>query len=260
MEPLLKLDRATVRFQNPGGSAFTAAEHVNLHVSHREWVCLLGPERCGKSSLLALMAGHLRAAEGQVLHEGSEVTSPSRTRALVSNPPILLPWLSCYGNAYGAAERAFGGREPRARLRERALQAIEQAGLAAVIDRRPLELPLELQRRLGLARALAMNPSLLLLDEPLLGLDGAARDAMQQTLGELRERAGCAALITARHIDDVVPSVDRVLVMTQGPSARLSREVALCTAPAAAAAAPGHHHRADLQRVLQESPPSSLAA
>jgi nitrate/nitrite transport system ATP-binding protein len=151
--------------------------------------------------------------------EGREIDGPSPERAVVFQNHSLLPWLSAYGNVHLAVERVFGGRESKARLKERTLAALELVGLTASKDKRPSEISGGMKQRVGIARALAMEPKVLLMDEPFGALDALTRANLQDSLMEIQAKVGSTVVMITHDVDEAVLLSDRVVMMTNGPAA-----------------------------------------
>ncbi|HXG28640.1 MAG TPA: ABC transporter ATP-binding protein [Nevskiales bacterium] len=224
----LQIDHATVEFKTRKGS-FRAIENINLAVAQGEFVSIIGHSGCGKSTLLNLVAGLVEATQGGAILNGREIHGPGPDRAVVFQNHSLLPWLTAYGNVHLAVERVFGGRERRAQLRRRSEAALELVGLAHARNRHPHELSGGMKQRVGIARALAMEPKLLLMDEPFGALDALTRASLQDSLMEIQQRLGSTVIMVTHDVDEAVLLSDRIVMMTNGPAASVGQvlEVAL---------------------------------
>jgi nitrate/nitrite transport system ATP-binding protein len=218
----LQIDHATVAFRTRKGS-FCAIENINLAVAQGEFVSVIGHSGCGKSTLLNLIAGLVEAAQGGAVLNGREIHGPGPDRAVVFQNHSLLPWLTAYGNVYLAVERVFGGRERRAQLRRRSEAALELVSLAHARNRHPHELSGGMKQRVGIARALAMEPKVLLMDEPFGALDALTRASLQDSLMEIQQRLGSTVVMVTHDVDEAVLLSDRIVMMTNGPAASVGQ-------------------------------------
>jgi len=197
-----------------GDRSVLAVEGVDLAVRPKEFTVLLGPSGCGKSTLLNLVAGFELPTRGEVIANGRAVTAPSPERAVVFQEPALFPWLSVYENV------VFGPKTQRrapAEYRARAEKILEQVGLAGFGAHYPAELSGGMKQRVGIARVLAMEPPVLLMDEPFGSLDAQTRTLMQELLLGLWERHHQTVLFITHDIEEALLLADRVCVMTARP-------------------------------------------
>jgi nitrate/nitrite transport system ATP-binding protein len=211
---------AEMVFETRKGS-FHALTKVNLTVAQGEFITLIGHSGCGKSTLLNLLAGLTTATEGALICAGREIAGPSPERAVVFQNHSLLPWLTCFENVYLAVERVFGAKESKAQLRERTAQALELVGLSAASSKRPNEISGGMKQRVGIARALSMEPKVLLLDEPFGALDALTRAHLQDELLRIVGRTGSTVVMVTHDVDEAVLLSDRIVMMTNGPAATI---------------------------------------
>jgi len=202
-------------------TSFEALRDVNLDVARGECVAIIGHSGCGKSTLLNLLAGLLMPGTGGLTCGYREIAGPGPDRAVVFQNHSLLPWLTCFDNVHLAVEKVFGGREKRDVLRRRTLDALEMVGLAQAAVKRPHELSGGMKQRVGIARALAMQPRVLLMDEPFGALDALTRASLQDTLIRLHAQLGMTVVLITHDVDEAVLLADRVVMMTQGPGATI---------------------------------------
>ncbi|TSE27137.1 ABC transporter ATP-binding protein [Tepidimonas aquatica] len=207
-------------FSTPKG-AFVALRDIHLTIAKGEFVALIGHSGCGKSTLLNLIAGLTRPSAGVLLCAGREITGPGPERAVVFQNHSLLPWLTCFDNVYLAVERVFGANEPKARLRERTSAALELVGLAHAAHKRPGEISGGMKQRVGIARALAMEPKVLLMDEPFGALDALTRAKLQDELLDIVARTHSTVVMVTHDVDEAVLLADRIVMMTNGPAATI---------------------------------------
>jgi nitrate/nitrite transport system ATP-binding protein len=225
----IDVQRATMVFQTRRGP-FHALLDVDLQVAKGEFVSLIGHSGCGKSTLLNLVAGLLQATEGVLLCDGREIAAPGPERAVVFQNHSLLPWLTCHQNVHLAVERVFGAKEGRAQLKARVAAALELVGMAHAAHKHPHEISGGMKQRVGIARALAMEPKVLLLDEPFGALDALTRAHLQDELLKIVARMQCTVLMVTHDVDEAVLLSDRIVMMTNGPAATIG-EVATVDLP-----------------------------
>lgn len=190
-----------------------ALNGVDLHVRSKEFVSLIGPSGCGKTTVLKIIAGLLSPTKGEVLIEGRRVLGPGTDRATVFQSPGLMPWRSVVDNVILALEFA---QIPKAQRRDRAIRYVDAVGLEEFHDHYPGELSGGMQQRVGIARALAIEPEVLLMDEPFGALDAMTRGQMQTELVRIWEQERRTVLFITHSIDEAILLSDRVIVMTDG--------------------------------------------
>jgi NitT/TauT family transport system ATP-binding protein len=194
--------------------AHEALRDIDLDIAPGEFVALLGPSGCGKSTLLYLIAGLEQATDGEIQSFGKTVVSPSPDRSLIFQETSLFPWLTVWQNvSFGLSIRGDGLAERKAVARE----ALQRVGLAEAMDKRPDELSGGMRQRVAVARALAMRPKVLLMDEPFAALDVQTRQKMQDFLIDVWRESGASVLFVTHHIDEAVALADRVVVFTARP-------------------------------------------
>lgn len=187
---------------------------IDLQVAAGEFLVLLGPSGCGKSTLLYLMAGLERQTSGEILFFGEPVRGASPDRSLIFQETSLFPWLSVAENTgFGLKVRGDDASERRAA----AQKTLERVGLGAFADKRPDELSGGMRQRVAVARALAMRPRLLLMDEPFAALDVQTRQKMQDFLLDVWKESGASVIFVTHHIDEAIALADRVCVFTARP-------------------------------------------
>ncbi|RJG15689.1 ABC transporter ATP-binding protein [Massilia cavernae] len=215
---------AEMVFDTRKGS-FHALRNIDLNVAQGEFVTLIGHSGCGKSTLLNLIAGLTTATGGALICAGREIAGPSPERAVVFQNHSLLPWLSCFENVYLAVERVFGAREGKARMRERTANALAMVGLTAAASKRPNEISGGMKQRVGIARALSMEPKVLLMDEPFGALDALTRAHLQDELLRIVAQTGSTVVMVTHDVDEAVLLSDRIVMMTNGPAATIGEIV-----------------------------------
>jgi NitT/TauT family transport system ATP-binding protein len=201
-------------FQPRTATRLTALDGVDLQVMDGELVSIVGPSGCGKTTFLSVVDGLIPATSGRILVDGEVVTKPGPDRAVVFQDASLLPWRTVLGNViYGLECLGVRAREAR----ERAVRFIEMVGLSGFEQHYPYELSGGMQQRVNLARALVMDPKILLMDEPFASLDAQTRELMQEELLRIWARAGKTVLFVTHQIDEAIYLSDRVVVLSGRP-------------------------------------------
>jgi NitT/TauT family transport system ATP-binding protein len=196
------------------GRAHAALQAIDLDIAPGEFTVLIGPSGCGKSTLLYLVAGLEPATAGEIRSFGERVVAPSPNRSLIFQETSLFPWLTVWQNvSFGLSIRGTPAAERKAVARE----ALHRVGLTEAIDKRPDELSGGMRQRVAVARALAMRPKVLLMDEPFAALDVQTRARMQDFLLDVWRDSGASVLFVTHHIDEAVALADRVVVFTARP-------------------------------------------
>jgi nitrate/nitrite transport system ATP-binding protein len=204
---------------------FVALENINLSIARGEFVTLIGHSGCGKSTLLNQLAGLLRPTSGVILCGDKEVKGAGPDRGVVFQNHSLLPWLTCFDNVYLAVERVFGETESRLKLKKRTHAALEMVGLTHAEHKHPNEVSGGMKQRVGIARALSMEPKVLLLDEPFGALDALTRARLQDELMGIVKKTGSTVLMVTHDVDEAVLLSDRIIMMTNGPAATIGQIV-----------------------------------
>jgi len=215
----LELSQLGKTYATPAGPA-VIVEDVNLQVREGEFVCVIGHSGCGKSTVLSMVMGLSEPTAGGVILDGKEVVGPGLDRGVVFQSPALLPWLTARENVLLAVEQVARGLS-RAELLRRTDEALAGVGLAQSAERRPAELSAGMRQRVGIARALALEPKVLLLDEPFSLLDTLTRMELQDELLALWEREHKTVLMVTHDVDETLFLADRVVMMTNGPAASI---------------------------------------
>ncbi len=216
----IEIQNAEMSFNTRNG-VFHALRDINLTVKKGEFITLIGHSGCGKSTLLNLLAGLLTASHGAMLCANREIAGPSPERAVVFQNHSLLPWLTCYENVYLAVERVFGAAESKSRLKDRAKAALALVGLSHAEQKRPNEISGGMKQRVGIARALSMEPKVLLMDEPFGALDALTRAHLQDELLKIVAKTGSTTVMVTHDVDEAVLLSDRIVMMTNGPAATI---------------------------------------
>ena len=208
---------------------FPALRNIHLTVAKGEFVTLIGHSGCGKSTLLNLIAGLTMPTEGHLLCANREIAGPGPERAVVFQNHSLLPWLTCFQNVYLGVERVFGAAskstgaasENKAQLVTRTDAALALVGLGAAAHKRPVEISGGMKQRVGIARALAMEPKVLLMDEPFGALDALTRAKLQDELLDIVARTQSTVVMVTHDVDEAVLLSDKIVMLTNGPAATI---------------------------------------
>jgi len=221
-------------FRTPRGP-FQALRGIDLTVARGEFVALIGHSGCGKSTLLNLIAGLAAPTAGAMLCANREIAGPGPERAMVFQNHSLLPWLTCFENVHLGVERVFGAGaraagltpERKPQLKARTEAALALVGLTHATHKRPGEISGGMKQRVGIARALAMEPKVLLMDEPFGALDALTRAKLQDELLEIVARTRSTVVMVTHDVDEAVLLSDRIVMMTNGPAATIGEVLAV---------------------------------
>jgi len=224
----LEIQHVAQTFKTAKGN-FPALRDINLTVAKGEFVALIGHSGCGKSTLLNLIAGLTIPTQGHLICANREISGPGPERAVVFQNHSLLPWLTCFENVYLGVERVFGRnnlvdrktKEDKAQLIARTQAALEMVGLSQAAQKRPGEISGGMKQRVGIARALAMEPQVLLMDEPFGALDALTRAKLQDELLTIVANTQSTVVMVTHDVDEAVLLSDKIVMMTNGPSATI---------------------------------------
>lgn len=220
MTAYLKLDYIGKTFTR-GSASTEVLRDIRLTIDKGEYVSIIGHSGCGKSTLLNLVAGLTRVSVGAVLLENQEVNAPGPDRAVVFQNHSLLPWLTVYENVNLAVAKVFAGKKSRAERHDWIMENLTLVQMAHAADKRPAEISGGMKQRVGIARALAMEPKILLLDEPFGALDALTRAHLQDQMMEIHSRLGNTIIMITHDVDEAVVLSDRIVMMTNGPAATI---------------------------------------
>lgn len=218
MSAFLEISDISVRFKP---NAPQVLRDVTLSIDKGEYVSIIGHSGCGKSTLLNIVAGLLKATGGGVVLDGQEVDSPGPDRAVVFQNHSLLPWLTCRENVRLAVDQVFGRSKTRAERAAWVDTNLELVRMMPAADKRPGEISGGMKQRIGIARALAMQPKVLLLDEPFGALDALTRAHLQDQVMDIHARLGTTIIMITHDVDEAVLLSDRIVMMTNGPEATI---------------------------------------
>lgn len=228
-KPFLKLEQVDKSFVSNGKTA-VVLKGIDLVVERGEFVSVIGHSGCGKSTMLNIIAGLTRATNGVVLLENREVNAPGPDRAVVFQNHSLLPWLTVYENVRIGVDKVFGATKSRAERRDWTMRNLELVQMTHAKDKRPGEISGGMKQRVGIARALAMEPKVLLMDEPFGALDALTRAHLQDQVMAIHAQLNNTVIVITHDVDEAVLLSDRIVMMTNGPSARIG-EVLPITLP-----------------------------
>ena len=220
MSGYLKIDHVDKTFTR-GSQQTEVLKDITLSIDRGEYVSIIGHSGCGKSTLLNIVAGLVRSTRGGVLLEEREVNDPGPDRAVVFQNHSLLPWLTVYDNVRLAVDKVFSSTKSRAERRAWTMHNLELVQMAHAKDKRPAEISGGMKQRVGLARALAMEPKVLLLDEPFGALDALTRAHLQDLVMAIHQKLRNTVLMITHDVDEAVLLSDRIVMMTNGPAARI---------------------------------------
>ncbi len=215
----LELTQVSIDFPTPKGP-FNALQDVNLRIKKGEFVSLIGHSGCGKSTVLNIVAGLHQATLGGVILDGAEVNEPGPERAVVFQNHSLLPWLSVYKNVELAVKQTSRGKSKQ-EIKEWVNHNLDLVHMTHAKDKLPSEISGGMKQRVGIARALSMEPKVLLMDEPFGALDALTRAHLQDSLMEIHADLGNTVIMITHDVDEAVLLSDRIVMMTNGPSATI---------------------------------------
>ena len=221
----LALEGVTVEFPTRQGT-FCALDAIDLSIEKGQFAALIGHSGCGKSTLLNVVAGLVKPTRGVVFLDGGVVDGPGVDRAVVFQDHSLLPWLTVEENVRLAVDKTAKGKT-RAERRDWVMHNLELVQMAHAAGKRPGELSGGMKQRVGIARAIAMNPRVLLMDEPFGALDALTRAALQDVVMDIQARLNNTVLMITHDVDEAVLLADRVIMMTNGPAARIGEDLAI---------------------------------
>ncbi|MCE4222581.1 ABC transporter ATP-binding protein [Methylobacterium sp. C25] len=223
-EKFISIEGIARRYPAPGGKQTTIFENLWLPMRRGEFVCMIGHSGCGKTTVLNILAGLEAPSEGVVIVDGKAIEGTSLDRAVIFQGHALLPWRTVLGNvAYAVSSR--WRKAPKAEVEERAKKAIATVGLAGSEHKRPSELSGGMKQRVGIARALSIDPKILLMDEPFSALDALTRGTLQDEVRRICVETGQTVFMITHDVDEAIYLADRIVLMTNGPEAKVAEIV-----------------------------------
>ena len=228
-DPLIRIEGIAKRFTARAGGAATVFENVHLGIEQGEFVCLIGHSGCGKTTILNILAGLEPASDGYVFVGGREIRGPSLDRAVIFQGHALMPWLSTLGNIAFAVKSRWPEWDAT-RVQEHCQKYIDLVNLTGAERKRPAELSGGMKQRVGIARALAIQPRMLLMDEPFSALDALTRGVLQEEVLRICAETRQTVFMITHDVDEAILLADRIVLMTNGPSAKIA-EIVVNTLP-----------------------------
>ncbi|MCW2474477.1 ABC transporter ATP-binding protein [Candidatus Symbiopectobacterium sp. NZEC151] len=216
--PIIQVQQVSQRFSTASGE-FLALDNVSFDIQAGETLSLIGHSGCGKSTLLNLIAGLTAPSDGGLLCDNREITGPGPERAVVFQNHSLLPWLTTYQNVELAVDQVLRRTMSKAERHDWILHNLDLVHMSHASDKRPNEISGGMKQRVGIARALAMKPKVLLMDEPFGALDALTRAHLQDAVMDIQQRLNTTIVLITHDVDEAVLLSDRVLMMTNGPAA-----------------------------------------
>jgi nitrate/nitrite transport system ATP-binding protein len=212
------------KFPAPGGGTTTVFENLWLSMERGDFTCIIGHSGCGKTTVLNILAGLDQPSAGTVIVDNQAIEGPSLDRAVIFQTHALLPWLTVMGNvAYAVSSKWRNWKTPR--IRERAQKFIDLVGLTGSEAKRPAELSGGMKQRVGIARALSIEPKIMLMDEPFSALDALTRGTLQDEVRRICQETGQTVFMITHDVDEAIYLADRIVLMTNGPGAVLAEIV-----------------------------------
>lgn len=208
---------------NTNGTRFRALQDVNLKLAKGDFVSLIGHSGCGKSTVLNIVAGLYQATEGGVILQNREVDEPGPDRAVVFQNHSLMPWLTVFQNVELAVNQVFRKTKSKAERKEWIEHNLDLVNMAHARDKLPSEISGGMKQRVGIARCLAMQPKVLLMDEPFGALDALTRAQLQDSLMQIQAELGNTVIMITHDVDEAVLLSDRIVMMTNGPAATIGQ-------------------------------------
>jgi nitrate/nitrite transport system ATP-binding protein len=223
-DALIKVDGLAKEFAASGGAALTVFEEVNFQVRTGEFVCLIGHSGCGKTTILNALAGLDHASRGAIILAGKAIEGPSLDRAVIFQSHALMPWMSAIGNVMFAVKSRWPQWE-RQKIRSHAQRFIDLVGLTGAEDRKPAQLSGGMKQRVGIARALSIEPRIMLMDEPFSALDALTRGMLQDEVRRICRETRQTVFMITHDVDEALLLADRIILMTNGPRALIAEIV-----------------------------------
>ncbi len=221
---IISIEGISKRYPAPGGATTTIFEDLWLKINKGEFVCVIGHSGCGKTTVLNILAGLDEPSDGVVIVDGKEITGAGLDRAVIFQGNALLPWKTVLGNvAYAVSSRWRDAS--RDEIETRAKAAIAKVGLAGSEHKRPSELSGGMKQRVGIARALAIEPKILLMDEPFSALDALTRGTLQEEARRLCRETGQTVYMITHDVDEAIYLADKIVLMTNGPMAKIAEVI-----------------------------------
>ena len=217
--PFLVIDHVSKVYPTPNGP-YTVLEGIDLTVYEGEFICVIGHSGCGKSTLLNMVAGFSKPTTGEVRLQTKRITQPGPDRMMVFQNYALLPWMTAFDNVYLGVDEVYPDKS-RAEKVKIVREHLAMVGLAEAADKKPSQLSGGMKQRVAIARALAIRPEVLILDEPFGALDAITKEELQEELLQIWREHRCTVMMITHDIDEALFLADRLVMMTNGPSAQI---------------------------------------
>ncbi|MBN2646739.1 MAG: ABC transporter ATP-binding protein [Thiotrichales bacterium] len=219
-EKFLQIEQVDMIF-GQGAKAAHVLDQINLTVNQGEFISIIGHSGCGKSTILNVVAGLLDASSGFVLLDDKEIKGPGPERSVVFQNHSLLPWLTVYENVALAVNKAFKGKMSAQQRHDWILRSLDMVHMSHALDRLPSQISGGMKQRVGIARALSLEPKVLLLDEPFGALDALTRAHLQDEVMRIQGELNSTVMMITHDVDEAVLLSDRIVMMTNGPKATI---------------------------------------
>lgn len=220
MNKFLEISKVGIDFPTPDGP-FTALKDVDFSIDKGDFVSIIGHSGCGKSTVLNIIAGLYQATYGGVILEGKEVNDPGPDRAVVFQNHALMPWLSVYQNVALGVEQLFKREKTKAEMKQWVEHNLELVSMQHAMRKMPHEISGGMKQRVGIARCLAMQPKVMLMDEPFGALDALTRAKLQDSVMDIQKELNTTVVLITHDIDEAVLMSDRIIMMSNGPAAKV---------------------------------------
>ena len=217
--PFVVFENVSKVYKTPKGP-FTVLQNVNLTVNQGEFICVIGHSGCGKSTLLNMVSGFNQPTNGRVQLEGVDITKPGPDRMVVFQNYALLPWLTAFENVYLAVESVYSNKS-EAEKRDIVWKHLAMVGLTEAAEKKPPQISGGMKQRVSIARALAIKPKVLILDEPFGALDAITKEELQEELLKIWNESRSTVLMITHDIDEALFLADKLIMMTNGPAATI---------------------------------------
>ena len=220
MSKFLQISQVGIEFPTPDGP-YTALKGVDFDIKEGEFVSIIGHSGCGKSTVLNIIAGLYQATYGGVILEGKEVDEPGPDRAVVFQSHALMPWLSVYQNVALGVEQVFKGQKTKPEMKEWVEHNLALVKMDHAMNKMPHEISGGMKQRVGIARCLAMQPKVMLMDEPFGALDALTRANLQDSVMEIQKELNTTIVLITHDVDEAVLMSDKIVMMSNGPAAKV---------------------------------------
>jgi len=216
----LEISQVSIEFPTPDGP-FCALKGVDFSIDKGEFTSIIGHSGCGKSTVLNIVAGLYQATYGGVILDGKEVNDPGPDRAVVFQSHALMPWLSVYENVALGVEQVFKGTKTKAEMKDWVEHNLRLVKMDHAMNKKPHEISGGMKQRVGIARCLAMQPKVMLMDEPFGALDALTRANLQDSVMEIQKELDTTVILITHDVDEAVLMSDKIVMMSNGPAAKV---------------------------------------